>query len=196
MDVHLTYFVVLTCFTLPFALSVLPSKPTFDAYLDMREISQLHRASAPSINAPSQSHPFAGRVQYDPTWASLDKRPLPQWYDDAKIGIFIHWGVFSVPSFRTEWFWWDWQGEHYKDCVDFMNETRAPGFTYADFAPEFRAEFYNPEKWASLFARAGARYVVLTSKVCICECMYSYTLTLRVYSLSTVHSAVSSQFHQ
>jgi alpha-L-fucosidase len=42
-------------------------------------------------------------AQYTPDWASLDKRPLPQWYDDAKIGIFIHWGVFSVPSFRSEW---------------------------------------------------------------------------------------------
>ena len=41
---------------------------------------------------------------YKPTWDSLDKRPLPTWYDDAKIGIFIHWGVFSVPSFHSEWF--------------------------------------------------------------------------------------------
>lgn len=40
---------------------------------------------------------------YEPTWESLDTRPLPQWYDDAKFGIFIHWGVFSVPAFETEW---------------------------------------------------------------------------------------------
>ena len=45
-------------------------------------------------------------AQYLPTWESLDKRPLPEWYDQVKIGIFIHWGVFSVPSFRSEWFWW------------------------------------------------------------------------------------------
>ena len=43
-------------------------------------------------------------LKYTPDWDSLDKRPLPQWYDDAKIGIFIHWGVFSVPSFGSEWF--------------------------------------------------------------------------------------------
>ena len=42
-------------------------------------------------------------AQYAPDWNSLDQRPLPKWYDDAKIGIFIHWGVFSVPSFRSEW---------------------------------------------------------------------------------------------
>ena len=41
--------------------------------------------------------------QYTPEWSSLDKRPLPTWYDDAKVGIFIHWGVFSVPAFRSEW---------------------------------------------------------------------------------------------
>ena len=45
-------------------------------------------------------------AQYEPNWDSLDSRKLPVWYDQAKIGIFIHWGVFSVPSFRSEWFWW------------------------------------------------------------------------------------------
>jgi len=41
--------------------------------------------------------------KYTPDWTSLDSRPLPTWYDDAKVGIFIHWGVFSVPAFRSEW---------------------------------------------------------------------------------------------
>jgi hypothetical protein len=52
----------------------------------------------------------ASILRYDPTWDSLDYRPLPQWYDDAKFGIFIHWGVFSVPSFGSEWFWSSWKG--------------------------------------------------------------------------------------
>ena len=39
----------------------------------------------------------------DPTWEALDARPLPAWYDQSKFGIFIHWGVFSVPAFETEW---------------------------------------------------------------------------------------------
>lgn len=47
--------------------------------------------------------------RYEPTWDSLDSRPLPQWFDDAKFGIFIHWGVFSVPSFGSEWFWINWK---------------------------------------------------------------------------------------
>lgn len=46
---------------------------------------------------------------YKPDWDDLDTRPLPQWYDSAKIGIFIHWGVYSVPSFKSEWFWADWK---------------------------------------------------------------------------------------
>lgn len=45
-------------------------------------------------------------AKYEPNWKSIDSRPLPDWYDQAKFGIFIHWGVFSVPSFGSEWFWW------------------------------------------------------------------------------------------
>lgn len=47
--------------------------------------------------------------RYEPTWDSLDTRPLPKWYDEAKFGIFIHWGVFSVPSYVDEWFWDYWK---------------------------------------------------------------------------------------
>lgn len=46
-----------------------------------------------------------GRAKYEPNWESIDSRPLPEWYDQAKFGIFIHWGIFSVPSFGSEWFW-------------------------------------------------------------------------------------------
>ena len=78
-------------------------------------------------------------------------------YDDAKFGIFIHWGVFSVPSFRSEWFWYYWQGSKEQDVVDFMQKNYPPGFTYADFGPMFRAEFYNPDEWADIFAASGAK---------------------------------------
>ena len=53
-----------------------------------------------------------GEKKYLPTWESLDQRPLPLWYDRDKVGIFIHWGVFSVPAFVNEWFWWSWQGDN------------------------------------------------------------------------------------
>jgi alpha-L-fucosidase len=44
------------------------------------------------------------KQQYTPDWTSLDKRALPTWYDESKVGIFIHWGVFSVPSVYSEWY--------------------------------------------------------------------------------------------
>ncbi|XP_075744384.1 tissue alpha-L-fucosidase-like [Rhipicephalus microplus] len=101
--------------------------------------------------------------RYSPDWSSLDTRPLPSWFDDAKIGVFVHWGVFSVPSFGSEWFWNNW---HFEDppLVDFMRRNYKPGFKYQDFAPQFTAEFFDPERWADIFAKSGAKYVVLTSK--------------------------------
>lgn len=95
--------------------------------------------------------------RYTPDWDSIDKRPLPAWFDEAKFGIFLHWGVFSVPSFGSEWFWWNWRQEKSKSYVDFMTKNYPPGFSYADFAPHFTAEFFDPDSWAELFQRAGAR---------------------------------------
>ncbi|XP_050730393.1 alpha-L-fucosidase-like [Eriocheir sinensis] len=102
--------------------------------------------------------------RYEPTWSSLDTRPLPSWYDEAKVGIFLHWGVFSVPSFGSEWFWERWQEKQWQPYVDFMKKNYPPNFSYQDFGPQFTAEFYNPKEWAELFNASGARYVVLTSK--------------------------------
>jgi len=103
-------------------------------------------------------------TRYEPTWESIDSRPLPGWYDEAKLGIFIHWGVFSVPSFGSEWFWYFWQGKKWHPYTDFMKKNYPPGFTYPDFAPQFTAEFYDPKQWAELFAASGAKYIVLTTK--------------------------------
>ena len=55
----------------------------------------------------------ANAQRYTPDWISLDSRPLPSWYDEAKFGIFVHWGVFSVPAYGSEWFWWYWKGMSY-----------------------------------------------------------------------------------
>ncbi|CAG5131393.1 unnamed protein product [Candidula unifasciata] len=104
-------------------------------------------------------------IRYEPTWESIDSRPIPQWYDEAKIGIFLHWGVFSVPSYAGAWFWYFWKGpKPVREVVDFMKNNYRPGFTYVDFAPMFTAEFYNPDQWADIFKASGAKYVVLTTK--------------------------------
>ena len=94
--------------------------------------------------------------KYEPNWESLDSRPNPPWYDEAKFGIFMHWGVYSVPSFLTAWFWKHWEdGE--PAYVNFMKENYPPGFEYPDFAPMFHAEFFDPDAWADLLAKSGAK---------------------------------------
>lgn len=102
--------------------------------------------------------------KYEPTWDSLDTRPLPNWYDEAKVGIFIHWGVYSVPTMGSEWFWKYWKTDHRLEYVNYMRKNYRPGFTYQDFGAEFTTEHYNATEWATLFESSGAKYVVLTSK--------------------------------
>jgi len=109
--------------------------------------------------------------QYQPTWDSLNSRPLPKWYDQSKFGIFLHWGVYSVPSFASEWFWTYWKVRKYPDVVEFMEENYPPGFEYPEFAPMFRAELFDPKVWAELFQKAGARCVSI-SAVCYYRALY------------------------
>jgi alpha-L-fucosidase len=103
-----------------------------------------------------------------PTWEELRARPYPQWFQDAKLGIFIHWGVYSVPAFsgKEQYSEWFLRGLQIGDTLRtrFMRENYGEGFTYRDFAPLFRAELFDPDEWAELFRRAGARYIVLVSK--------------------------------
>src|SRR5215467_9284982 len=113
---------------------------------------------------------------YQPTWESLDRRASPRWYTDARFGIFIHWGVYSVPAFApvnvkgetgyAEWYWNSLMknmktgGPTWK----FHQRIYGPNFKYPEFAPLFRAELYDPDHWADVFERSGAKYVALTSK--------------------------------
>lgn len=116
-------------------------------------------------------------VEYQANWTSLDTRPNPAWYDEAKFGIFIHWGVYSVPSWAipgpccpnisqnpyAEWYW-NQQMNDTTATHQFHLETYGPDFDYQDFAPQFTASLWSPDQWANLFQASGARYVVLTSK--------------------------------
>jgi alpha-L-fucosidase len=113
----------------------------------------------------------ASVAQYSPTWKSLDARPLPKWYDESKFGIFIHWGLFSVPSYGCsgggasgEWYWWVLDGAKDKCLVDWHTKTYGKNFKYEDFAPMWKTSMFNPDQWAQIFKKSGAKYVVLTSK--------------------------------
>ncbi|KAG4065024.1 hypothetical protein HA402_004147 [Bradysia odoriphaga] len=107
---------------------------------------------------------FVKEQRFEPNWESLDARVLPEWYDQAKVGIFIHWGVYAVPSFGSEWFWTNWRTINSSSYIDFMRNNYKPGFTYQEFARDFTGEHFNATEWAELFAESGAKYVVLTSK--------------------------------
>lgn len=118
--------------------------------------------------------------RYEANWASIDSRPIPQWFTDAKFGIFIHWGLFSVPAWGpvqsdgasiyqcyAEWYWWrlknptDKAHQYFKSYHD---KVYGSDFQYQDFVKDFRAEMFDPQEWAKILKGSGARYVVLTSK--------------------------------
>lgn len=111
---------------------------------------------------------YAQPALYTADWKSLDSRPTPQWWKDAKLGIFIHWGLYSVPSWGSKGSYAEWylKGLQTKGSAreQWHREMYGPDFTYRDFASLFKARNFDPDQWADLFARAGARYVVLTSK--------------------------------
>jgi alpha-L-fucosidase len=103
----------------------------------------------------------AARGPFAPTWASLEKFQAPEWYLDGKFGIFIHWGVYSVPAFGNEWYP---RNMYKQDEATFAHHVKTWGpqkeFGYKDFIPMFKAERFDAKRWAALFKAAGARYVV------------------------------------
>ena len=109
---------------------------------------------------------------YDGTWESLQKMPVPAWFNDGKIGIFIHWGPYSTIGFRKGGRGY---AEHvpklmYKDPDHYFPIIKErwgavpPEFGYKDIINDFKAEKWDPEAWAQLFEEVGAKYVVLTAE--------------------------------
>jgi alpha-L-fucosidase len=98
---------------------------------------------------------------FQPTWESLKAYQVPEWYQDAKFGIFIHWGVYSVPAFGNEWY----PREMYQQGSEvFRHHVATYGpqskFGYKDFIPLFKAEKFDAAAWADLFRKSGAKYVI------------------------------------
>lgn len=101
----------------------------------------------------------AGR--YKDNWQSLCSHKTPQWYHNAKFGIFIHWGVYSVPAFGNEWY----SREMYdKTKPAFHHHIKTYGkhsdFGYKDFIPMFKGEHFNADEWVALFKESGAGYIM------------------------------------
>jgi alpha-L-fucosidase len=98
---------------------------------------------------------------YKDTVESLSNYHVPDWYQKIKFGIFIHWGIYSVPAYGNEWYP---RNMYIKDSNEYKHHIKTYGnhkdFGYKDFIPMFKAEKFNPDEWAELFAQAGAEYVI------------------------------------
>ena len=107
------------------------------------------------VDRDAQHGPFR------PDWNTLSRYQVPDWYKDAKFGIFIHWGLYSVPAFGNEWYPREMYVEgsainkHHVEKYGPLTQ-----FGYKDFIPMFKAEHYDPQAWAKLFKDSGAKYVV------------------------------------
>ena len=124
------------------------------------------------VDAAAQTGPFR------PAWDSLAGYRAPDWFRDAKFGIFIHWGVYSVPAFGNEWYS---RNMYVEGSAAFKHHLATYGpqskFGYKDFIPLFRAERFDPNAWLDLFVAAGARYVVPVAEHCDGFPMYDSRLT-------------------
>ena len=136
----------------------------------MRKILTIILLLCAVILSSLRAHSQNGLVQ--PTWESLNQRGYTQWFQDAKLGIFIHWGLYSVPAYASkegygEWFY---RGLMQKEpdrmrIMSYYADTTKPVFDqYKELTKYWHIELWNPDEWADLFRYAGAKYVVLVTK--------------------------------
>ena len=112
---------------------------------------------------------LAGKGQ---TWDDLNARQYPQWFSDAKLGIFIHWGLYSVPAYASkegygEWFYRGLMTgvPERQQIMSMYADTTLPLFDqYKELTKYWHAELWQPQEWAKMFSEAGAKYVVLVTK--------------------------------
>ncbi|MHC4520083.1 MAG: alpha-L-fucosidase, partial [Planctomycetota bacterium] len=102
---------------------------------------------------------FNAKGPWKTNWDSLTQHEIPEWFQDAKLGIYAHWGVYSVPAYGSEWYP---RNMYRKDSGVYKHHVAKYGdqskFGYKDFVPDFTAEKFDAEAWAELYARAGARF--------------------------------------
>ncbi|HHX11453.1 MAG TPA: alpha-L-fucosidase, partial [Clostridiales bacterium] len=99
--------------------------------------------------------------RFKDNWDSLSQFRIPRWYKEMKFGIFIHWGIYSVPAFANEWYS---RNMYIQGTSEFEHHVKTYGphkeFGYKDYIPMFTADKFNPQEWADLFKEAGAKYVI------------------------------------
>jgi alpha-L-fucosidase len=114
------------------------------------------------VQSPLTTVCYGQSAKYTADWESLkNQNPAPEWFRDAKFGIYFHWGVYSVPAFGSEWYPRNMHNKggssrEYKHHVETYGEPTKLG--YPDFVPMFKAEKFDADDWAELFQKAGARF--------------------------------------
>lgn len=108
----------------------------------------------PEIENAINQGPFSS------TWASLTKKKIPMWFKNRKFGIFIHWGLYSIPAFNNEWYS---RNMYHQGSPEYLHHIKTFGphkeFGYKDFIKRFKAEHFDPQTWAQIIKRSGAGYV-------------------------------------
>jgi alpha-L-fucosidase len=128
-------------------------------------------------SSPTKGWTTKNSCDLEGDFSAINGRALPDWYADMKLGIFIHWGVYSVPSFGSEWFW------HNAECAGagpasvkaFQDKNFGPDWKYPDYANLFRAELFNATAWLETFKGAGAQYILPVAKHHDGFCMWNAT---------------------
>ncbi|KAL9110762.1 MAG: hypothetical protein Q9227_004754 [Pyrenula ochraceoflavens] len=130
--------------------------------------------SASNVSVSFTFNATYGIADYQPTYESIYTHETPSWYNNAKFGIFIHWGVYSVPGWGNsgknesyaEWYWWDLNKgpSDSSQTYQYHERTYGPEVVYDDFIQNFTAATFDPAAWVNLFAASGAQYFVQVSK--------------------------------
>ena len=153
-----------TCVALALCAPVAAEVPGYQGRID----AKLRDVKAGVANGPFKAD-----------WDDLRaKYRTPDWFRDAKFGIFIHWGVYSVPAFANEWYS---RNMYVPGNAAYEHHVKTYGpqskFGYKDFIPQFRAEKFDAAEWVKLFADAGAKYVIPVAEHCDGFAMYASDFT-------------------
>jgi len=121
----------------------------------------LDRVLFATILAAGISGSVAAAGKYEPSWESLTRHPVPEWLQDAKFGIYAHWGVYSVPAYGNEWYARRMYDKKDKMGVFEFHRKKygdQATFGYKDLVPMFKAQNYDPDEWADVIKRSGAKF--------------------------------------
>lgn len=147
------------------------------------EAASRAEAAADAVEGDGEAMFVMGDDQFLPTWESIKKHETPEWFEDAKLGIMICWGPYSVPAFAppsgelgefdfSRWFienpYAEWYANTYKidgsPTYEYHMENYGPDVDYSDIVDMWKAENWDPNEWAELFSDIGVRYTVLVAR--------------------------------